>query len=121
MRVIHNHAERPAGSPPGDTTTAAHLTKTMRLLQDVCRAEPKAAAVVTSSGTSIKTFLTLLRPSLPASTDEDIAVEIRALAAQLLALCAICPERPEATSAVQHILQKVRGKWWSATDAGGQD
>ena len=117
LRVIRKHAERPAGSSPGDATASEHLTKTMRLLEDVCRAEPKAAAFVTSSGTSIKTFLMLLRPSLPASTDGDSAVEIRALAARLLALCAICPEQPEATRTVQQILQKVQGKWWSDTSS----
>jgi hypothetical protein len=114
---MSKHAEKLTGSQPGDTTAADNLTKTMRLLRDVCRAEPKAAAFVTSTGASIKTFLTLLRPSHPVSMDGDSAVEIRAMAAQLLALCAICPEqRPsEATRTVQHILQNVQGKWWSAS------
>ena len=113
---MSKYAELPTGSKPGDTTAPDNLTKTMRLLRDVCRAEPKAAAFFTSNGASIKTFLTLLRPRHPVSMDGDSAVEIRAMAAQLLALCAICPEqRPEATHTVQHILQNVQGKWWSAS------
>ena len=90
------------------------LLKTMRLLRDVCKVEPTNAVTVCNKTDNMKALLQLLRPAPQSSSpfDEDSTAEIRSLAAELIALCAIRPEQRCATRQVQNVIKSVKDMWW---------
>lgn len=92
----------------------SRLIKTMRLLRDVCKVEPSNVHAVGDKCANMTALLHLLRPAPPASSpfDDNSAVEIRSLSAELLALCAIRPDQPAASRNVQTVIKSVRATWW---------
>lgn len=118
VRCVSNQAKQLSidckDARPGDLQ-APDLVKSLQVLLYMCKTEPKTGALVAASAERMQIILSLLRPSHSASFrahEGGSSVEIRAMAAQLLATCALRPHLPDEKTKMQQVLNSVRGKWW---------